>query len=74
MKDLLSTLLAISDAIRFLLRMQRVTIATASPLTVTLRDGTTVAAVAVTGLSYTTGSAGVALLAERGQPLVFPTT
>lgn len=72
MKQLIETVQSIRAALRFLLRSERVTVAAVSPLRVTLRDGTTVPAVAVNGLTYTVGGAAVALLAERSQPLVLP--
>lgn len=75
MKDLLPILTGLKDALKVLLRMQRVTVAVANPLTVTLPDGSTVRAVAVTGLTYTVGGAAVILTAaEGGQLLAFPTT
>jgi hypothetical protein len=63
----------IEDAHLFL-RMQRVTIETTAPLTVTLRDGSTVPAVGVIGLTYTAGQPGIAFIADRSQPVVFPTS
>ena len=72
--DLIPQLLALRDLLRLFTRLERVAIATAAPLTVTLRDGSTVPAIGVTGLTYTAGAAGVAVLASRGQPLVLPIT
>lgn len=75
MKDLLPVLTGLQKSIRMLLTMQSVTVAAASPLRVTLPDGSTVAAVAVTGLTYTVGGRAVILTAaEGGQFLAFPTT
>lgn len=73
MNELVKSLQNIRALLRLLTHLERVTIAQSSPLRVTLRNGTTVPAIAVTGLTYTVSSHGVALLAERGQPLVFPT-
>lgn len=72
MIDLLARLREIKDALRLLLTARRVTITTVSPLTVTLPSGATIPATAVTGLTYTAGGHGVALISERSQPLVFP--
>lgn len=58
---------------RSTLRIVRVTIAQASPLTVTLPDGTTVPGLAIVGLTYTVGAAGVAMTAEGTVPVVLPT-
>lgn len=55
------------------LRPVRITVQTVSPLTVKLPDGTTVNALAVSGLTYTASGRGVALIAEGAIPLVFPT-
>lgn len=72
MRDWVEALQRIRALIRVLLRMQRVTIATVGPLTVTMQDGSTVPATAVTGLTYTAGLPAVALYTERSTPLVFP--
>lgn len=53
-------------------RLVRVTIAAAAPLTVTLPDGTTVPALPIKGLTYTANAAGLALLAEGSIPPVLP--
>jgi PKD repeat protein len=53
-------------------RLIRVAVTTTNPLTVTLPDGATIPGVAISGLTYTAGTAAVALIAEPGTPLVFP--
>lgn len=55
------------------LHLERVKIATVSPLTVVLASGATVPALAVNGLTYTVGGYGSALISEGAIPLVFPT-
>lgn len=70
--DLIVAIQGIRNLVRFVLRSQRVTITATSPLTVTLRDGSTVRGIPVTGLTYTVGGTAVALIADRSQPLVFP--
>lgn len=74
MNELVQVIQNLRGMLRFLLRSERVTIASVSPLTVTLRNGTTVPGVPVSGLTYTAGGHGIALMAERSQPLVLPTT
>lgn len=56
------------------LRIVRVTVKVASPLAVQLPDGTQVNALGITGLTYTAGGAGIALLSEGSIPVVLPTT
>lgn len=54
-------------------RLVRVKIAAASPLTVTLPDGTTVRGLPIVGMTYTANSYGVAMIAEGIIPVVLPT-
>lgn len=49
-----------------------VTVATASPLTVTFPDGSTHSAMGVVGLSYGTSGAYAAFWPHGGTPIVFP--
>lgn len=55
-------------------QMVRVTIATVTPLTVTLPGGATVPGVKVAGLTYTAGAAAFALVQEPAVGPVFPST
>lgn len=54
------------------LRLERVTIATSSPLTVTRVDGSTIPAVPVANYTYAVGAAGLAMVAEGIVPPVLP--
>lgn len=54
-------------------RMARVKITQSSPLLVQLPDGATVPALPVSGLTYTAGTFGTALLAEGLIPILLPT-
>lgn len=53
-------------------QMVRVTVATVTPLTVTLPGGGTVAGVPVPGASYVVGAAAVALIQEPAVGPIFP--
>lgn len=55
------------------LRIERVKVQAVSPLTVVLASGATVPGLAITGLTYTVGGAGVAFLSEGMIPVVLPT-
>jgi hypothetical protein len=71
MADALETMLLAAGR-RNSLHVERVTIATASPLTVTRVDGTTIPAQPVRGLTYTAGSAALAFVAEGIVPPCLP--
>lgn len=64
---------ALTGRPRNTLRTVRVKISTVAPLTVQLPDGTTVPALAVTGLTYTAAGYGVAFISEGAIPVVLPT-